>query len=148
MLEMQRKNGTRGTEAADEGKSEQESKRKEKSLAASRPGERRRSVSIFLRRRKKKCFTDQRALEKSKETRGEKEGGDLKRLFFFLPRTLSRSPSSSLAHTQSHTSTHHTHSHTHVSTPLSLPRLMATKGAAKKKKSQTQQQLILNRLNQ
>lgn len=109
-------------------------KRKEKSFPAPQPGERR-SVSIFPRRRKKECFTDHRALEKSKETRGKKkEGGDLKRLFFFLPHTLSLSPSLPL--TLSLTLTH-THTHTHTlspSSPLSIPLLMAIKGAENKKK--------------
>lgn len=119
-------------------------KRKEKSFPAPQPGERR-SVSIFPTRRKKECFTDHRALEKSKETRGEKkEGGDLKRLFFFLPHTLSLSPSLPL--TLSLTLTHNTHT---PSSPLSIPLLMAIKGAEnKKKKKRQQQQLILNRLNQ
>lgn len=91
-------------------------KRKEKSFPAPQLGERR-SVSIFPTRRKKECFTDHRALEKSKETRGEKkEGGDLKRLFFFLPHTLSLSPSLPL--TLSLTLTH-THTHTHTLSLLS-----------------------------
>jgi len=47
-------------------------KRREKSFPAPRPAARRR-VSIFPSRRKNECFTDHRALEKSKETRGEKK---------------------------------------------------------------------------
>lgn len=91
-------------------------------------------MSPFSRRGgRKDCFTDHRALEKSKETRGEKkEGGDLKRLFFFLPHTLSLSPSLPL--TLSLTLTHtHTHSLS-PSSPLSIPLLMAIKGAENKKK--------------
>lgn len=109
-------------------------KRKEKSFPAPQPGERR-SVSIFPTRRKKECFTDHRALEKSKETRGEKkEGGDLKRLFFFLPHTLSLSPSLPLT-----LSLTLTHTHTHTLSLLSSfhPSLDGHQGGGKKKKKKT-----------
>lgn len=120
-------------EEADEGRSEQGSQREEQCWAASRPGGRRRSTSIFPRRRKRKCLAAQRGLEESKETRGEERGRRLEKIIFLsLSRThslcLSLDPPLPHSLTRTHI-THTTLSHTHLHSSLS----MATKGAAKRR---------------
>ncbi|TFK03036.1 N-acylneuraminate cytidylyltransferase [Platysternon megacephalum] len=122
---MQRNYKIRVVEAGSRGKIKPGVKKKRKILPSpTQPGERR-SVSIFLRRRKKECFTAQRALEKSKETRGEKRGRRFEKIIFLSP-----------SHTLSIPLAPHslTHAHTLSPSPLSSPLLMAIKGAENNKK--------------